>query len=215
MTVKFGEFDVSALSFEEVQLSKNKTVLLPKYDGVDCPKLRLPEIELTHYGVPKISQYFKTDKDRCFLQLPVSGDLAESFTAFDKFLGSNEMKHRLFKQPGDIYTYSPLLKSGSRGSYVKLKLETDYETDEIETFVFCSHRSDNGKIQRDPAPMDVTSVDSFASVVVLNSTVVCVIRIVKIWVIDKRYGVTIKLVRINVLPSEKKVVDCHDLDFDF
>ena len=98
---------------------------------------------------------------------------------------------------------------------MKLKLETDYETDEIETFVFRSQRLDNGKIQRDPAPMDGTSVDSSASVVVLNSTVVCVIRLVKIWVIDKRYGLTIKLVRINVLPSEKKVGDCHDLDFAF
>jgi hypothetical protein len=145
----------------------------------------------------------------------VSGDVAECFTALDEFFGSNEMKHRLFKQPENIYTYSPLLKSGSRGSYVKLKLETDYDTDEIETCVFRSHRLDNGKIQRDSAPMDVTSVDSSASVVVLNSTVVCVIRIVKIWVIDKRYGLTIKLVRINVLPNEQKVVDCHDLDFDF
>jgi hypothetical protein len=64
MTVKFGEFDVSTLSFEEVQLSKNKAVLLPKVDGIhDCSTLRLPEIELTHYAVPKISQYFKTDKD--------------------------------------------------------------------------------------------------------------------------------------------------------
>ena len=32
----------------------------------------------------------------------------------------------------------------------------------------------------------------------------------------KKYGLTIKLVKANILPGEKKgLLDCQDLDFDF
>ncbi len=59
MTIKFEEFDVTTLNFEKMQLSKNKSILLPKIEEIhDQPKIRLPEIELMHYGIPKISQYF-------------------------------------------------------------------------------------------------------------------------------------------------------------
>ena len=39
MTMKFTEFDIKHLTFEEVKLTSNKTVILPKYIGQDVPNI--------------------------------------------------------------------------------------------------------------------------------------------------------------------------------
>ncbi len=38
----------------------------------------------------------------------------------------------------------------------------------------------------------------------MNSNVMCLIRFDKIWVANKKYGLTVKLIEINVLPGEKR-----------
>ena len=63
--------------------------------------------------------------------------------------------------------------------------------------------------------MEINSVDDFALAVPLNSEIICVIKFVKVWVVNKKYGLTIKLVRVNVLPGEKqKPVMESDIEFD-
>ncbi len=40
-------------------------------------------------------------------------------------------------------------------------------------------------------------------------------RDAKVWRINEKYGLTLKMVKATILPGEKKgLVDCHDLDFD-
>jgi hypothetical protein len=53
--------------------------------------------------------------------------------------------------------------------------------------------------------------------VCLGSSLICVIRFVKVWKVDKKYGLTVKLVKANVLCPEKKKtpIDCSGIDFDF
>ena len=49
-----------------------------------------------------------------------------------------------------------------------------------------------------------------------NSSIVCVIRFVKLWTVNRKYGLTVKLVRANVLPPDKhdkSIVDTDDVDF--
>ena len=49
----------------------------------------------------------------------------------------------------------------------------------------------------------------------MGSSVVCAVRVVKLWCFDKKYGLTMKLVKANVLAPEKVVIDCTDIDFVF
>ena len=112
MAKKFEDLVSSKFSFQSVTLN-NKVVILPKWEGSkEFPQLRLPNTLLSHYGVPRIGQYFKTDSDRMFLQLPVDDELVAQLTTLDEYLGSNTMKQDLFKAPGHTYEYSPILKYG-------------------------------------------------------------------------------------------------------
>ena len=112
--------------------------------------------------------------------------------------------------------YSPLVKYGARGPYIKVKLETDFDSDAIETVVWFSEKQDDGTIVRMSEPLEICSMDEFAAAFPMGSNVLCSIRFVKVWCINKKYGLTIKLVKANVLPGEKKgLINSHELDFDF
>lgn len=215
MAKKFEELVGSKFSFQSVALN-NQTVILPKFEGErEFPQIRLPNTLLSHYGVPKIGQYFKTDSDRMFLQLPVNDDLIAHLNTLDEYLGSNTMKQELFKAPGNTYEYSPILRYGSKGPYIKLKLEKDYESGSIETRVWHSQRLTNSCIYRNTIPIDICSVDDFSNAVPLNSSVICLIRFVKVWVVNKKYGLTVKLAEINVLPGEKpKIEMIKEIEFE-
>jgi len=213
-SIKLKDLEVSQLSFEEVKM-KNGILRLPRIDDKDIPNIILPRIYLNTHGVPKLGKYFKSDKDRMFLQLPLDGDVLKLFDLIDCCLSTNEMKQKLFKEPGNTYEYSPIVKQGMRGPYMKVKLECDYETGDIETVVWQSHKIYDGTIQTNDSPLEIDDLDDFASAFPIGSSVVCAIRFVKLWCVDKKYGLTMKLVKANVLAPEKKVMDCSDLDFDF
>ena len=106
--MKLEELAVSKFSVQEVKLN-NKTIILPKLDGVTLPDIKLPRTLLSHYGVPKIGKIFQTDNDRMFLQLLVGDDLIPHLNTLDEYLGCNTMKQELFKAPGNTYEYSPIL----------------------------------------------------------------------------------------------------------
>ena len=130
----------------------------------------------------------------------------------DAHLANNEFKQKLFKS--NDYVYSPLVKNGMKGNYIKLKLQTDHETGDIETMVWRSHKHEDGRIERESSPVIISTLDEFSSVVGLGSTVLCIVKFVKIWMINRQYGLTMKLVKVNTLPGEKQVVvDSDDVDF--
>jgi hypothetical protein len=211
MAIKLEVFEVSNLKFEEVKLSSNKSLRLPRYNGGNVPDIKLPSVVITQNGVPRISKYFPTDKDRMFLQLPLEGDLLQRFRALDHHLSTNEFKQRLFKS--EDYSYSPLVKNGVKGEYIKLKLQTDFETGDIETMVWKSRKNEDGSTSRDGNPFVCSTLDEFSNVVRVGSTVLCIIKFVKIWMINKQYGLTVKLMKVNTLPGEKPVADDTDVDF--
>lgn len=207
MALKLEDLEVSSLKFEEVKLSMNKSVMLPKYKGENVPNIRLPNVVITQFGVPRIGKFFPTDKDRMFLQLPIEGDLLQKFQMLDAHLANNEFK-------SNDYVYSPLVKNGIKGQFIKLKLQTDYETGDIETMVWRFHKNEDGIIERESSPVIFSTLDEFSSVVGLGSTVLCMIKFVKIWMINKQYGLTMKLVKVNTIPGQKPVVvDDDDVDF--
>ena len=187
MIVKFEKFDVSPLAFEEVRLSPKDCVLLPRVESGECPLFQLPF--LVTYGVPKQSKFFPTDKDRLFVQIVLEGEVLKQFEALDEVLGSDAMKTDLFGfNSGGSYQYQPIVKDALRGKCMKVKLQTSHETGNITTIV----DSDGVTFE------DFETLQGFEKHVPYNSTVKTIIKFVKIWNINKKYGATFKLVRIGV-----------------
>ena len=53
MVIKFEQFDVSSLGFEQVKVSPKDTVLLPRVQSGECPLFQL--LWCVSFGVPKLS----------------------------------------------------------------------------------------------------------------------------------------------------------------
>jgi hypothetical protein len=209
MAIKFDRFQVENVHFEQVKLPNNETITLPRFNGKEIPHIRLPRIELTCYGVPKLGKYFKTDKDRQFLQLPIQQEVLARFELLDSLMRcSSELQHWM-----NGAQYVPIVRQGSQGPYIKLKLETDYETGDIETVLFRGVKQADGTIQTEH--VDADTMDDVAAVFPLNCSINCEIRLVKVWTVQKTYGITLKLVRANVLQPQKQAVDCSGIEFDF
>ena len=187
MVVKFIEFDVSSLRFEQVNVSPKDSILLPRVGSGECPYFQLPW--LSCFGVPKQSKYFPTDKDRLFVQIPLEGKLLDQFKALDKIMSSEVMKMKMFGfNTGDNHQYQPLVKESARGEFMKVKLLTNYETGNIET----------GVIVNDADVGDIGSLLEFEKHVHYNSKVRMIVKFVKVWVVNKKFGITVKAVRIGV-----------------
>ena len=187
MVSKFEKFDVSSLSFEEVQVSLRDSVLLPRVGSGECPLFQLPY--LVTLGVPKQGKFFPTDKDRLFVQLVLEGDVLHNFKLLDELLWSEAFKTKLFGAQGGTYEYSPIVKQGPRGEHMKIKLQTNHESDKITTKV-CTVDGDFD---------DVETLQGFENRVPYKSTIRTIIKLVKVWTVNKKYGVTFKLVRAGVL----------------
>ena len=77
-------------------------------------------------------------------------------------------------------------------------------------------KKDDGTIMRMSEPLEFPSLAEVATAFKFNSSVLCVIRFVKVWCVNKKYGLTIKLVKANILPGEKKgLINFQDLDLIF
>jgi hypothetical protein len=204
MLVKIAEFDPMSLSFEQVTVSSNVPVILPKvHDGEQCPLLQLPTVKLSCYGIPRKSKYFLTDKDRMFIQLPLQGELLEQFKAIDTVMSTEELRTELFGfSTGLSYQYCPLVKSGNKGEYVKLKLDTNHVSGAIETML---------TVDGDTA--HAATLPQFEYKVVYNSKIKMIVKLVKVWTMNKRFGLTIKAIKVDVKqPEQLKEVEVNFLD---
>ena len=53
MAIKFSDLEVSNFDIEQIKLSNNTTLLLPRLNNKEVPCIILPKVTLSHYGVPK------------------------------------------------------------------------------------------------------------------------------------------------------------------
>jgi hypothetical protein len=77
-------FDVSRLCFtnlEETSRSKGQKIAYPRYktgDGKDSSLvLQTPFIQITSYGIPKKSDFYKTESDRSFIKVPLDPEQSQ------------------------------------------------------------------------------------------------------------------------------------------
>jgi len=202
MTIqKFEQFDMHSLSFDKIKESR-ETVLVPKVENNSnsnkCALFQLPMLKT--FGVPPKNKYFQNESDRQFIQVVLEGEVLEKFKHLDEILGSDAMQVELFGNP--TFEYAPIVKQSNNRHLMKLKLMTDDATKTITT-----------KTVENETVLETPDVDSFSQAVPFNSSVKTIIKFVKVWKINKRYGATFKLLKVAVEPHTKQKLDLSHIDF--
>ena len=199
-----ADIKLEQLNCEEVKIGlKATSPIKPTYGAMNLPCLQLPWVTLSTFGVPPKGQYTKEDKQRMFIKVPIEekSDLYAQLSALDA-----KMKYHIIMTSnldifgsGNMYEYEPLLKYSEKHgkAYIKLKLDTSYPEDEILTEVWFAGNGPKHQCQFD-------NIDDFALCVPFKSDIRMIVKVVKLWVINKRYGLTIKVKKIEVKPLETK-----------
>ncbi len=228
-TTKFQDFNVSDLTFtkfEENERSKAQNLAFPRYKETQRLMLQGPWIDMNAYGVPQLGEYYKTDKDRAFIKIPLDlsnpevKEFYEKLESIDEMMNSKEFKTQQFGAKANKYKYAyPICrvpmeeedeedekkKKYPRPPYMKVKLDATWPETKILTQVYTSVMKD-GKREREK--QTVESVDDFANVVRYLSKIRPIIQPVKAWCEKKgkmgkdylEYGMTFKLIKIEVEP---------------
>ena len=231
-TTKFQDFDVKDLTFtkfEENERSKAQNMAFPRFKETQRLMLQGPWIEMNAYGVPQLGEYYKTDKDRAFIKIPLDlnnpeiKEFYEKLQSIDEMMSSKKFKEQQFGTKASKYKYAYRIcrvpvedeeededkdKKKSkypRPPYMKVKLDATWPETKITTQVFTSIMKD-GKREREK--QEVESVDDFANVVRYLSKIRPIITPVKGWCEKKakmgsnemQYGLTFKLVKVEVEP---------------
>ena len=193
VTTLLTEFDTTTLTFEEVSI-KNKTYILPKLpNGQQVPVLETPWIEMNCYGIPKLNEHFRTDSDRMFIKIPLEPDtpMFKSLTLIDNLMQSDDMTKKLFKTEG--YTYTPIIKLSQNTEYppcMKVKLMRD-PGNVMETEFFEAN-----------SKLTINKLQDACEAMPYKSNLKILIKISKVWVINKSYGITLKAIKVKVKPSK-------------
>ena len=231
-TTRYQDFNANDLTFtkiEENERSKGQNIGYPRYkkDGENL-LLQGPWIKLNCYGVPREGEYYKDAASRAFIKVPL--DLSntdvkafyDKIQSIDTIMESSEFKKSQFGSKFSKYKYVPIIripeeddeeekddkkKKYPRPPYMKVKLDVTWPETQVKTEVLTSIMKD-GKREREKKV--VTNVDEFATIVRYLSSIRPIIRPVKIWSEKKAklgsdtmlYGVTFKLIKVEVEPAE-------------
>ena len=205
MTIKIADLDLNMLNFSEVKLGKATTFIKPIYGINDLPYLQLPWLTLSTFGVPPKSEYTKEDKQRMFIKVPIEedSDLYQQLLRLD-----DKMKHHIITTSNtNLFnaSYDNLVKYSEKHGkpYIKVKLDTSYPENHILTEVWHSGEGIKAQCQFD-------NIDDFALCVPFKSDIRMIVKVVKLWVVNKQYGLTIKLKKIEVKPLEPS---SYQIDF--
>ena len=225
--MNFADLNLDLLKFSEVKLSKGTTYIKPIYSImdtdatiktnmsltkiVDLPLLRFPWINLSTFGVPPKGEYTKEDKQRLFIKVPIEDDseLYRQLKALDHKLKYEiiETKTLAIFGSGNNYEYEPLLRFNIKTgkAYIKVKLDTTFPDNHILTEVWCVKDDTKHQCQFD-------NIDDFALCVAFKSDIRMIVQVVKIWVINMKYGLTLKLKKVGVKPYERQTQEVNFLD---
>jgi len=226
-TTKYDQFEASRLSFttlEENERSKGQKIAYPRYNHPTLGEdkillLQSPWMKMFTYGVPSLGEYYKEDKDRAFVKVPVDESdtevkkMVDEFAKIDKELSSDEFKKENFGKYAKKYTYQPIVRyptndededEPAKPPYMKIKLDLTWPDGNVKTEVWKSEVMENGKRVR--SKMELETVTEFASHVNYLCKFRGIFRPVKLWahqskMKDPSYGIVFKLVKVEVEPS--------------
>jgi hypothetical protein len=199
MTIKITDLNLDHLNFEKVKFGNNTTFIKPTYIKSDCPLLEFPWLPLSVFGVPPISQYTKEDKQRMFIKVPIeTGDLYNQLVRIDEKMKTHQITLNLdIFNASHQYEYEPLVKYDEKHNkaYIKVKLDTSYPENKILTEVW--HLGGGTKWQR-----HFNNIDEFALCIPFKSDISMRIKVTSLWIMNNKYGLTIKLKNIEVKPFQ-------------
>ena len=92
-------------------------------------------------------------------------------------------------------------------AYIKIKLDTSYPDDKILTEVWCVGDGPKHQCKFD-------NIDDFALCGAFKSDIRMLIKVSKLWVVNKKYGLTITLKKIQVKPRVRQSQEVNFIDDD-
>ena len=188
--------------------------------------IRLPQIELTRYGIPRESDYWKKVEDRQIIKVPLDPkqpncmSVRKLLMSIDKVASSNEVRKRLFGDKEKSYKYVSLIKEPVDPSmyntkdskdikkgpeYFKLKFDTNYpDIKKIKTQLYIKGE-DN-----DEPKVSEAGLAEYEKYITPRSIVKMIIQPYKLWAarVPKErglkidYGLGLKVCQIVVKPGE-------------
>jgi hypothetical protein len=218
----FDKFEESRLSFTELNEGANKQKLaFVRYDHPNLGEgqqllLQFPWQKIFSYGVPRIGEYYKEDKDRDFLKFPIDLANPEMKTLYDKLvqfqerMASEDFRKQTFGSKWKKYDKfidvcrTPIVDedddADTKPPFMKLKLDTAWPDGEMKTKVYSStlieKTDDNGIVVKDSDNnpvmirkrelLSVETVTDFAEHVRYQSNVRIIARPVKLWAQDPK-----------------------------
>jgi len=227
LTTKYSEFEADRLTFttlEENERSKGQKIAYPRYNhptlGEGQPLfIQGPWMTLFNYGVPTLGEFYKEDKDRAFVKVPLDMSdpeivkMADEFKKIDDILGHEDFKKENFGKNAKKHEYQSIVRSPltdedeevTRPAYMKLKLDLTWPDSNVKTEVFSSELLENGKRER--KKINIDTVTDFATHMPYMCKFRPVFRPVKMWahqskMKDPGYGIVFKLIKVEVEPSK-------------
>ena len=144
-----------------------------------------------------------------FIKVPIEedSDLYKQLTRLD-----DKIKYHIITTSNtNLFnaSYDNLVKYSEKHGkpYIKVKLDTSYPDNQILTEVW--HSGDGTKAQ-----CQFDNIDDFARCVPFKSDIRMIVKVVKLWVVNKTYGLTIQLKKIEVKPLEPSSYQIDFIDDD-
>jgi hypothetical protein len=234
ITVTPSTFDVDLVTVGEYTESKYNTSQKVGYIKYKDCNLLIQTPELKCYGVPQANQlYYKTDKDRLHIKIPedISDPrcvmLFKKLEELDEMFDNNKFKIESFGKLAQSYRYSPIVKTPQKDDedvndnnkdkprYIKVKINSDFETDKILTNVFVKEGSERVPVA------DIVDIDDMSQYIRYNSTIKALISIDKSYMMKSKmgntsfrlYGITLRLKQVLCDPVTFKRDNATDDQF--
>jgi hypothetical protein len=213
--VKFSKLNTSKISFsplEKNERSKAQKISYPRYTDEKLGQVNLvfqsPEIKISQYGIPTLGEYYKSDKDRSFIKLPLDSENKEVKQFIDKLMeidqiaeaqkqqiiGKNYAKFdyvKIVREPppanDDDDDTSSKNKNGKpkveKLRFCKVKIDTNYDTGHVKTMVFkklSEEQAVERKVKREEVK-GIQTITDLATHIPYNSTVKLIVTANKLW----------------------------------
>ena len=231
--VKYDKFNPNLLAFtsidfEDERNKKGKQFL--SYSRYQYPTgndgsfvFVTPKITMTQHGIPNLGEWYPSDKDRCFVKVPLDPNQPEC-VKLEEMLASvdaraKEQLRAILGDKFDSYEYQSVIhepadfqdddtsskkkKTDKKCNYFKAKFDIDFET---EKFATKAYYTDQTEIQ-------CSSTTDVAKVLRFNSSGRFIIMVNKFWAsktaVDpkdrkskKKCGIGMKVMQIEIEPSK-------------
>lgn len=237
--IEFEKMDINQLSISEFVEAADKPkstirTAFPRYgpDNQYGQLFQLPKIQISVFGIPPASEFYKDDMARSFIRLPLDITNTRVKAVYDKihelddYLKSDAVKEKLFGTKAKRYKYHNIIndpvfdedsqvdsKKPVKLPSIKLKLAVSNDTKEITTNVFVTK---NEKVE---LVENIRTVDDIAKYVCFKSNVSIVILLQKIWanqpsIPEPKYGINFKVVRVKTTQPPRNYAFDKDIPED-